>query len=325
MLVLFRLFRAHNFTDTPRNADSIASGGAMDDAAVKESRLLLRRVQDHLFQAHTGFGADHESAGFVDVIHHPSNRLPDLNYVTPRRNTAFVSGKYVQQGLDRLRELERLPRVQYIEGIFPPMFAQVLASLGLAMERDASIMVYSTSGLSGIKTPPLRKPRTPSGVRLELTTDERGVELWRKVWRNPDYDVLSLGVEPLAVGGDGTEQKTGQEIDVLMYRHDFPIGAARIGVQGVTQSAHVVAAALYRETRSDQLTKLLLATALRAGLARGATLVFTPGESAADRAVSQSLGFIDLGRMVCYAARSEHVNGNQEHDNLAEPVLAMRR
>ena len=297
----------------------------MNDAAVKESRLLLRRIQDHLFHAHSGFGVEHESVGFVDVIHHPTSRLPDLNYVTPRRNTAFVSGKYVQHGLDRLQELERLPRVEYIDGIFPPMFAQVLTQLGLQVERDTALMVFTTGGLTGFVTPPLRKPRTPAGVRLELTMDERGVALWRQVWNDPAYDVHSLGVEPLAVGGDLTAQKTGQEIDVLMYRGDFPIGAARIGVQQVPKSAHIVALALYRETRSDTLTKLLLATAMRAGLARGASMVFAPGESAEDRALCQKLGFIDLGRMVCYAARSEHVNGMQTHDSLAEPVLAVRR
>jgi hypothetical protein len=297
----------------------------MDDAAVKESRQLLRRVQDHLFQAHSAFGVEHESAGFVDVIHHPQHRLPDLNYVTPRRNTAFVSGKYVQQGLERLRKLARLPRVQYIEGIYPPMFAQVLEGLGLHVERDTAIMVYPLGGISGTTVPPIRKPRTPAGVTLELTMDERGIALWRQVWRDPAYDVLSLGVEPLAVGADLTTEKTGQEIDVLMYRNGFPVGAARIGVQQVTKSAHIVALALYHETRSPQLTKLLLATAMRAGLARGATLVFAPSETDADRELSEKQGFIDLGRMVCYAARTENVNGIQDHDNLVQPVLAVRR
>lgn len=297
----------------------------MDDAAVKESRQLLRRIQDHLFQAHSAFGVEHESAGFVDVIHHPQNRLPDLNYVTPRRNTAFVSGKYVQQGIDRLRELERFPRVQYIEGIYPPIFAQVLDGLGLHVERDTSIMVYPLGGISGASVPPIRKPRTPANVTLELTMDARGIALWRQVWRDPAYDVLSLGVEPLAVGADVTTEKTGQEIDVLMYRHNFPIGAARIGVQQVTKSAHIVALALYRESRSPQLTKLLLATAMRAGLARGATLVFAPGEAQEDRELCEKLGFLDLGSMVCYAARAENLNGIHDYDHVAEPVLAVRR
>lgn len=297
----------------------------MDDAAVKESRQLLRRIQDHLFQAHHAFGVEHESVGFVDVIYHPQSSLPDLNYVTPRRNTAFVSGKYVQHGLDRLQELDRLPRVEYIDGIFPPMFAQVLNHLGLQVERETALMVFSTGGLTGYISPPLRKPRTPAGVRLDLTVDEQGVELWRQVWRDPAYDVLSLGVEPLAIDGTLRAQKTGQEIDVLMYRGDFPIGAARIGVQDAPKSAHIVALALYRETRTDALTKLLLATAMRAGLARGASLVFAPGETEEDRELCKKLGFFDLGRMVCYAARSENVNGVQANDSMAEPVLAVRR
>ena len=59
-----------------------------DDSAIKETRLILRRIQDHLFQAHAAFGAEHQTVGLVDVLHHPTSRLPDLNYVTPRRNTA---------------------------------------------------------------------------------------------------------------------------------------------------------------------------------------------------------------------------------------------
>ena len=185
----------------------------MDESTVKESRQLLRRIQDHLFQAHSAFGVEHETVGFVDVIHHPTNPVPDLNYVTPRRNTAWVSGKYVQEGLDRLKALGREPRVQYIEGLYPPLFAKMLGDLDLRVECNTALMVYVASGAKSAAP----KPRTPSGARLEFVTDQSGVEMWRKVWRSPAYDVLTLGVEPLAVGRDLAAQRLGQEIDGLMY------------------------------------------------------------------------------------------------------------
>src|SRR5829696_21106 len=106
----------------------------MDESAVKESRRILRLIQDHILQAHSLLGVEQESAGMVDVLHHPTNRNGDLNYVTPRRNTAWVSGGYVEKGLERLRQLGRTERVQYVEGLFPPLFAKTLRELGLEPE-----------------------------------------------------------------------------------------------------------------------------------------------------------------------------------------------
>ena len=297
----------------------------MDEENVKESRLLLRRIQDHIFQAHTAFGVEHETLNFVDVIHHPANNLPDLNYVTPRRNTAWVSAKYIQQGLDRLAALGRESRVQYIEGLYPPPFAKILRGLGLQAERETPFMVYSLAGVNKVVPPPLPKPTAPIGVRLEVVTDQTGVEMWWYVWRNAYYDVFTLGVEPLAVGRDMAAHRLGQEIDVLMYRHNLPVGVARLSIQQSLKSAHIVALALLREARTPQLMKLLLVAAMRAALARSANLIFAPGENEEDRALDRELGFIDIGSMVCYAARSENVYEVQKHDVLAQPVLALRR
>ncbi len=77
----------------------------MSDAEVKESRVIMRQVQEHLLQAHLRLGSQEEALGFVDVIYHPTNPVGYLNYITPRRNTAWISGKYIENGLDRLREL----------------------------------------------------------------------------------------------------------------------------------------------------------------------------------------------------------------------------
>ena len=170
----------------------------MDNSTVKETRQLLRRILDHLFQAHSAFGVDHETVGFVDVIHHPTNQIPDLNYVTPRRNTAWVSGKFVQQGLDRLRALDRLPRVEYIEGLYPPQFAKALSDLGLesgTRNADHGVLAGGCQQESAAHV-------VPGGIRLEIVTDQRGIEQWRAVWQSDGYDVLTLGVEPLAVGRD---------------------------------------------------------------------------------------------------------------------------
>lgn len=290
----------------------------MDDSAVKETRQILRRVQDHLFQAHTALGVSHESVGFVDVIYHHANTVPDLNYVTPRRNTAWVSGKFVQQGLERLHALSRVPRVQYIEGLYPPQFAKALRDLGLEAERETAIMAYAVDDLNQ------KVPRTssPAGVRLETVTDQRANDQWRALWRDASFDVLTLGVEPLAVGRDAAAEET---VDVVMRRDDSLIGIARVGIQPGTRSAHIIALALLRAERTPRLTKVLLTAAMRAALKQGSSLIFAPGESDDDRALMRKLGFVDVGTMVCYAARSENADEVQGHDVLLQPVLAVRR
>jgi hypothetical protein len=290
----------------------------MDDSAVKETRQILRRIQDHLFQAHSALGVTHESVGFVDVVYHHANTVPDLNYATPRRNTAWVSGKFIQQGLERLRALSRLPRVQYIEGLYPPQFAKTLSDLGLEPERATAIMAYT------LDDPRQKLPRTssPAGVRLETVTDQRANKLWRALWGDDSFDVLTLGVEPLEVGGEAPDAQT---VDILMRRDDAPIGVMRLSIQPSTRSAHVVALALLHAERTQRLTKLLLTSALRAALKQDCTMVFAPGESDDDRDLARKLGFVDVGTMVCYAARSESVTEVQGHDNLLQPVLARRR
>src|SRR5215212_10671418 len=75
----------------------------------RESKHILRQIQDHLGEMHVKLGALRESVGMVEVFHHPSTNTPTLNYITPRKNTAWVSSSYLQQGLIYLAQQGRLP------------------------------------------------------------------------------------------------------------------------------------------------------------------------------------------------------------------------
>lgn len=293
----------------------------MDDSSVKEIRVVLRRVQDHLHAAQSAFGVARETLNLVEVIHHPTSALPDLNYVTPRQKTAWVSGQFVEKGLARLRELERVPRVQYIDGLFLPLFAQSLADLGLKVERETRIVAYATEQHP---TAP-KKPRAPAGMKLELVTDGSGSKWWGANWRSERCDILTLGVEPLTVGTESALIASGQQVDVLLTAKDEPIGAVRLSLCQATETAHIVALGITREARTPRLIKLLLAAGRRVALKRGCTLVFAAGETEADRATAAELGFIDVGSMVCYAARSDDADEVEAHDSVVQPVLALRR
>lgn len=285
---------------------------------------MLRQVHEHLLQAHTDLGAFRETISVVDVIHHPINPLPDFNYVTPRRNTAWVSGQYVKQGLDRLKQLGRTARVQYLEGLFPPLFAKTLLELGLSLERETPLMIYRSGGADTMLPP--HSGNTNSGVQIQMVADQRGIEMWWYVWRNAFYDVLTLGVEPLVVGRDMAALLTGKHIDILMMRYNFPIGVARLSVQQQNKSAHIVALAMMKEARTPDKMRSLLAAALRAALQRGCELVFAPGETEEDRRLCRELGFIDVSSIVCYVANpSTGVKGGKDsHESLVQPLLTLR-
>ncbi len=296
----------------------------MDDSAVKESRRILRRVQEHLLQAHMLLGASEENIGMVEVISHPQSRIGDLNYVTPRRNTAWVSAAAIEQGLGRLAELNRTARVEYIEGLYPPIFAKSLRDLGLMPEHEMTLMIYPAEGWNGLYPPPPHLPEMPDSVRLDSVDDQRGLELWWYVWRNAAYDVLTLGIEPLAVGRDIALIRMGYQLDIIAYRQSFPIGVVRIGLNSVTKTAHIVALALMREWRTVEMEVVLLGAALKAALDRGCTIVFAPGETDEDRRLCREMGFMDFGSVVCYAARTELLQQEAANDILEQPVLTLR-
>lgn len=294
----------------------------MDREAIKESRRVLRRIQDHLLQAHHNLGVQRESLGLVDVLYHPDTTLASLNYVTPRRSTAWVSGEMIEQGLVRLRQLRRTPRVRYIEGLFLPPFAKALRDLGLEAEWELPLMAYLKDGFGGQVPPPPERGPLPDNISIEPVTDERGVQLWWYVWRNAFYDVMTLGVEPLFAGRDLAALETGQQIDILMNRGGLPVGVARLSIQDDT--AHLLALALMKEVRTPELTRLLQAAALEAALAKGCTLIYAPGETDAERQIARALGFLDFGSIVGYAETTYETREEEDDRILGQPVLALR-
>jgi hypothetical protein len=269
----------------------------------RESKHILRQIQDHLGEMHVKLGALRESVGMVEVFHHPSTNTPMLNYITPRKNTAWVSSSYLQQGLTHLAQQDRLPRVEYIEGLFPPAFARTLRDLGLELERETLIMVYKPGGIAGRPTPALIERPLPDGVVVRQVTDQEGIGQWWYVWRNGHFDVLSLGVEPLFVGQDMQANWTGKQLDYILYHHGFPAGVARVTFH--KETAHILAMALLKEIRTTSMIQILQMAAVKGALERGAKLVFAPGEKEAERRVARKLGFMDFGSIVCYAAPND--------------------
>ncbi|MEZ4668154.1 MAG: hypothetical protein R3E39_09575 [Anaerolineae bacterium] len=283
-----------------------------DPAIERETKQILRQIQNHLCETHVAYGAVKEMAGMMDVYHHPTSKISTLNYITPRRNTAYVSRIYIEQGLEVLTQLERTQRVVYVDGLYPPQFAKSLRELGLQMERETPIMVYKPGGIQGLwQPPPLVERALPDGISIKQVSDQEGIGQWWYVWRNGHYDVLTLGVEPLFVGKDMEANWLGRQMDYVLYRSGFPAGVVRVSM--IQETAHILAMALLKEIRSPAMIQILQMAAVKGALDKGARLIFAPGEQEAERRMARELGFMDFGNIICYSAAEEAARGNDAH------------
>ena len=274
----------------------------MGDAAIKHTRRVLRQVSTHLTEANRRLGAMQESWGLVDVMYHPEKNLPHLNYVAPRQKTAWIPAAEIEKGLDVLRQRERLPRVHYIEGLFPPLFARSLLELGLTVERDVPIMTRTITDEVAY--------RLPDHTRIEEASTHEGIALWWYVWRNAYFDVVTRGAEPVAIGETMREITLNRQTDLILYQHNFPIGVARLTFHNET--AHIAALAIMKEARVPALVRSLYEATLHTAHRRECSLVFISGAAEMDRHLCRELGFVDMGSLVCYAATRKENNDERQ-------------
>jgi hypothetical protein len=298
----------------------------MSDPAIKESRRRLRRVQKHLAQAQLNLGTTREQSGLVNVIYHPTNQHALLNYVSPRKNTAWVPGPEIKKGLERLRALDRIPRVTYIEGLYPPLFAKTIRDLGMVVEREAALMTYKVEG----ETPKDLQPVSlPKELRYEEVTTQEGNTLWWVVWRKAGTEAVSKSIEPLHLGRTVHEVKQGRRVDLILFRKNIPIGIIRLTLH--EQTAHIVALAILPTRRTPETVKLWYQVALYAALKRQSTLIFSSSPTEDEHQICRDLGFVDSGSTVCYVEvekktdKEKNKKEDSADEQMAQPVFVLRQ
>jgi hypothetical protein len=257
---------------------------------LKEAQTLMRRAQEHLRSTHLNWGAQEESEGMVDVITHRTT-LPNLNYVIPRRGTAWISASNIEAGIKALRAHDRRPRMFFAEGLFLPIIGRTLRDLGLILEHETPIMAYKAGA-------PLRIPMQPSEVSVSRVSDHDGMAAWWYTYKNAYYDIFTTGVEPLVLGADLRAVFTGTQMDFILYRYGFPVGVMRLSVHD--RSAFICARALFKEFSQSDLMKVLYGSAIRTVIEAGCDLVFVAGERDEERQMYREIGFIDSGSIVTY-------------------------
>lgn len=288
----------------------------MNRDETRASRTILRRIESHLRQSHLEMGAEEEAISFVDVIHHPNSALPSLNYVTPRKKTAWVSGNHLQQGIDNLREKGRNIRVRFAEGLYPPVFVRTLRELDLDIEDETPILIYKKT------SQPRKMANSPSDVTFAEATSPSELAIWWYVWRNAYYDVAVSSVEPLLIGRDTQEVYLGRQVNIVMYRRGYPMGVMKLTFHEGT--AHLVAHAMLKEMRESDWEKAIREVALDVALDKGADLIFVTGKTEAERKLYREIGFVDSSSIVTYAEQA-HLASQQEEtdDSLAQSVLVV--
>lgn len=285
----------------------------MDEASVRQLRVLLRQVQEHRLAAHRAFGCVQQSAGMVDLVHHPASALPDLNYVLPRRNTAWVPVAYVEQGLRRLRELNRAPVFQYLDVLFPAEFAGALLKAGLRDEPPLPVMAYTVDGLGGVRPP---RPATllPDGACVRAGRHGRGIRLWRQAGAR--QIVAYGGLVDLTPGADA------QAIDLTATFQRRAVGFARLDTRTDTGW---LAALVVAGDAPDEMASALVAAALRSALRRGCRLIFAHPETPEGEMLLQTAGFIAVSWLRRFTLPVSESEMKADDDFLAQSVSAARR
>ncbi|MFO7323029.1 MAG: hypothetical protein DIU68_014985 [Chloroflexota bacterium] len=285
----------------------------MDESPVKQHRVMLRQVQEHLLAAHLLLGSLLESAGMVDVVHHPASPLPDLNYVTPRRSTAWVPGSYVERGLQRLRELGRAPVFQYLEGLLPAQFAETLATTGLRPAPSRQVVAYHTGGVGG---EPARRSSAslPDGVRIRPAQAARAARLWQHacgVW------TVQLP-EAIPAMGDGS----ASTVSLVATHNRQPAGLARLDVRPEIGTAWLVALATNEQTVGG-LAKSLIGASLRSAVRRGCRLIFSFAETPEAHALLEASGLTPVARLARFALPAADHEVNADDDCVAQSVYTV--
>ena len=242
----------------------------MNETDYRAWRMRLRQVTAALIAEVIAAGADHTQSGVVDILLDPDK--PDVGFVTPHHGAVWVPEAQVQAALIELQAAGGRPRVQLLDGLYPPAFLASLGRLGLRLATEEPLLLL-----------PLRFDRDIPPVELSarpvLTADDSGA--WSR---------LAGDQPPLAPGA----------VDWLIGLNGVLVGAARFGAVGARAARlHVWRGAGPAE--SPDLAELLL-TAACASSALGVDLLFAQADLPDDRAALRALGFRDTGALLTFEA-----------------------
>jgi len=282
----------------------------MKPSEIKSRKDKLRQIEEHLRLAHDDLGVERDSVGFVEVVHHPSYILPSLNYVTPRRKTAMVPGKHVENGVSALGDYRRKVRVLYIEELFPPFFGDTLKKMGLYLNVKIPLWVVDLTETS----PHVHLPQRMS---VNTIVNQQGLAIWSLVWRNASYRVFGTSLEPLQIGN--LNPKHDNIHDIILYLNHKPMAVSRLTIHDGT--AHLMARALAQSNQPLRLQQWLLEVTVQTAQEQGCELLFICDKTIQYLQPVTDLPLTQEGSMLLYTDEPKNKHGEGTHDTVEQLVL----
>ncbi len=267
----------------------------------RDERQTLRGIQGHVRTVALESRVLVEQVGTVDVYFHPTNPSPYLNCAMPHKGVAWVRREDLLAAFEGLERLGRLPRLVFLDALFPEAFRQQIGLMGLTPEDRRAVMVFHP--LLGPDVPgeiPLgRLPETLAPpVTARIAAAEIELATWLRIFRAAYYNAESVMIAPGEIQPLYEAIRKSESAFVIASYEGSPLGAARVGLRPPTAQLEVVATAPLWHGMG--LENALIATATRAALDQGCDTIFTIAPPDDQIHTYLRLGFVEVTHILTF-------------------------
>lgn len=269
---------------------------------IRSERQTLRAIQEHRLLRCRRAGAAYTQISTVGVVYHSERADATLNLVTPHQGVAWTRGEDLKQGFKLLERRGRIPRLEYLRGLFPEAFSRQLALYGLQLENESTVWLYSPiQGPFPDGESPFGRPTENGyleGFHVEEVNTQRTLGIWLRMFRSAAYgvDIPSVDIhdiEPLQ-----QERVNGDSIFVLGYYHNTPIAALHIVVG--PKAAEIIEPAIIAPWSGMGFEEILIGFAVQLLQLRNRETVYTVTNNGESGQRYLRLGFIQITQVVTY-------------------------
>ncbi len=273
---------------------------------IRSERQTLRAIQDHMLSRRRQAGAAYTQISTVGVIYHPDDNDPAMNVVTPHQGVAWARGSDLRQGFELLGSCERIPRLQYLEGLFPEAFARQLALHGLQLESEIPIWIYTP--IQG----PFPEGETPFGrllsqeqtanLTIQEVTTQAELATWLRVNRSARYGVDVPHVPFSDIVDLEYEFERGDSVYIMGYYHDTPVATAQISL-GAT-AAEILEPMVIWPWTGLGFEQALLAFTVHLLQRHSYQNIYIAGRPSYDMGLYLRLGFLLMTQIITFVSAS---------------------
>jgi GNAT superfamily N-acetyltransferase len=267
----------------------------------RDERRTLRDVQAHLQASRLREQVVTEQLGTVDVYFHKSNPAPHLNCATPHKGVAWVRREDLVSAFGGLEHLGRIPRLVFLDALFPAAFRQQIEMMGLTLEDERAAMVFqplygpalADEDLFGTLPGGISSP-----INATMVTAQADLATWLRVFRAAYYNTESVRIEPREVEPLVNAAAGGNLVYLLASYEHTPLGVARLVVTPPSAEIEVMSVAPLWHGMGLEIA--LVTSAVKTALERGCNTVFTIAPPEEFTQLYRRLGFVDLTHQLTF-------------------------